>query len=370
MQIILQNANQTLLSKQAQAAPNCRKAAETSCKRPVKASMFQWRHSWHEKCINKRLGHLEKVALTETITTTGPRNFLHKGFEWLSRTSGWAHLLAAVLLVYIYQPLFLLFAKEYWVSTTLDGTYAHAPLVVIGILFLVWQRRHVFRTPASDQVSFKGLVLMAVGAATEIYGSTHGYLVLQGLSLIPFAAGIVLTLHGESAWRAIRFPLLMLVFVVPLPNAGIDAITRPLATLTGDLVIPMLLPFDIAVTRAGQVLSVRGLGHDQFHQVIIAAECSGIRSLLALLAISSMLACLRGHSALRTSVLLLLTPLLTLLGNAVRIVITTVMIVYVDPASAESFYHSASGILAVVISLCGIFAVDRLMDRFRAGSTS
>lgn len=167
-----------------------------------------------------------------------------------------------------------------------------------------------------------------------------------------------------------RFPLFMLVFIVPLPYAGIDAITRPLAILTGDLVVPMLLPFDIEATRAGQVLSVRGLGHDQFHQVIIAAECSGVRSLLALLAISSMLACLRGHSAMRTLILLLLTPVLTLVGNAVRIVITTVMIVYVNPESAESFYHSASGILAVVIALCGIFGVDRLIDRFRAGAKS
>ena len=308
--------------------------------------------------------------MTETFTTTEPRNYLDKRFGWLSHAAGWTHLLVVVLMVYIYQPLFFHFATEYWVSTNLDGTYAHAPLVMIGIIFVAWKRRDVFRVPASDNVSFKGLALLTVGAAAEIYGDTHGYLVLQGISLIPLAAGVLLILHGESAWRAMRFPLFMLVFVVPLPNAGIDAITKPLAILTGDLVMPMLLPFDIEATRAGHVLSVRGFGHDQFHQVIIAAECSGIRSLLALLAISSLLACLRGYSAKRTLVLLLLTPLLTLIGNAVRIVITTVMIVYVNPASAESFYHSASGILAVVIALCGIFAVDRLIDRFRASAKS
>lgn len=222
--------------------------------------------------------------------------------------------------------------------------------------------------PASPNVSFKGLVLMAAGATAEIFGKTQGYLVLQGLSLIPLAAGIILTLHGDRAWRAMRFPLLMLVFVVPLPYAGIDSITKPLAILTGDLVIPMLSPFDIEATRAGHVLTVKGFGHDQFHQVIIAAECSGIRSLLTLLAISSMLAGLRGHSVKRTLVLLLFTPLLSLMGNAVRIVITTVMIVYVSPATAESFYHSGSGILAIVIALCGLFAVDRLIDEFRTGA--
>jgi exosortase len=279
-----------------------------------------------------------------------------------------AHLSIALLLIYVYQPLFFHFAKDYWVSSNLDGVYAHAPLVLLAIVFLAWQRRDVLRMPASDKVSFKGLAFMAVGASAEIYGEINGYLVLQGMSLIPLAAGIILVLHGESAWRAMRFPLLMLVFVVPLPSAGIDAITRPLATLTGDLVVPMLLPFDIEATRTGQLLSVKGLGFKQFHQVIIAPECSGVRSLLALLAISSILACLRGHSAGRTLALLLITPLLTLVGNAVRIVITTVMIVYVNPETAENFYHSASGTVAVVIALCGIFTVDRLLDHFPAGT--
>ena len=307
---------------------------------------------------------------TETIKTTGPQKNARRGIDWFSHTAGWPHLLAVVLLVYIYQPLFFHFADEYWNSANLDGTYAHAPLVMLGIIFIAWKRRAVFRMPASDTVSFKGLALLATGAAAGIYGDLQGYLVLQGLSLIPLAAGILLTMHGESAWPAMRFPLLMLVFVVPLPSAGIDAMTRPLAIMTGDLVVPMLWPFNIEATRLGQVLSVRGLGQEQFHQVIIAAECSGIRSLLALLAVSSLLACFRGHSAMRTLVLLLITPLMTLLGNAVRIVITTVMIVYVDPATAENFYHSASGILAIVIALCGIFAVDGLVDRFWAGEKS
>jgi exosortase len=309
-------------------------------------------------------------VLTRIFAKTAPRHLLDQGIEWLSHAGGLAHLSVALLLLYIYQPLFLHFASEYWISSNLDGVYAHAPLVLLAIIYLAWQRRDVLRMPASDKVSFKGLAFMAVGATAEIYGDIHGYLVLQGMSLIPLAAGILLVMHGESAWRAMRFPLLMLVFVVPLPNAGIDAITRPLATLTGELVVPMLLPFDIEATRAGQVLTVKGLGMNQFHQVIIASECSGVRSLLALLAISSILACLRGHSAGRTLVLLLLTPLLTLAGNAVRIVITTVMIVYVDPASAENFYHSASGTVAVVVALCGIFTVDRLIDHFRKDTQS
>ena len=146
--------------------------------------------------------------LTETFTTSEPRNFFYKRFGWLRHAAGWGHLLVVALLVYIYQPLFLHFANTYWVSTNLDGTYAHAPLILLGIMFLAWKRRDAFRMPVSDNVSFKGLALMVVGAVAEIYGDTNGYLVLQGFSVIPLAAGVLLTLHGESAWRTMRFPLL------------------------------------------------------------------------------------------------------------------------------------------------------------------
>jgi exosortase/archaeosortase family protein len=100
---------------------------------------------------------------------------------------------------------------------------------------------------------------------------------------------------------------------------------------------------------------------------LIAPECSGIRSLVSLLAISSILAYLRGHQARRAGLLFLMTPLLTLLGNVVRIITTIVLIVYVSRKSAESFFHSASGIVLFVFALCSLFAFDFLLDRLTKG---
>jgi exosortase len=278
--------------------------------------------------------------------------------------------LLALLVVWSYLPVFYLYARQHWETANLQGAYAHAPLILMVLIYFAWRQREVFDSPPMEQISFKGLLLLAAGAATKLYGDMHGYVVLQGLSLIPLLAGILWVLQGEQAWRGMRFPLLMLLFVVPLPNAAIDAITQPLINLTSDLVVPLLSLFDIEVSRTGHLLTVNARGTSEFHEVLIAPECSGIRSLVSLLAISSMLAYLRGHHARRAGLLFLITPLLTVLGNVVRIITTIVLIVYVSRESAESFFHSASGIVLFVFALCGLFAADLFIDRLTRGRKS
>jgi len=276
----------------------------------------------------------------------------------------------ALLVVWNYLPVLYLYASQHWETDNLQGAYAHAPLILMVLIYFAWRQREVFNAPPTKQISFKGLLLLAAGVAAKLYGDIHGYVVLQGLSLIPLLAGIIWVLQGEQAWRAMRFPILMLLFVVPLPNAAIDAITQPLISLTSDLVVPLLSLFDIEVSRTGHLLTVNARGSSEFHEVLIAPECSGIRSLVSLLAISSILAYLRGHQARRALLLFLITPLLTVLGNVVRIITTIVLIVYVSRESAESFFHSASGIVLFVVALCSLFAIDILLDRMTKGRKS
>ena len=317
---------------------------------------------------------IEKTKDDDLLDTTYKRErqeiCFKGGGTGSSRASRVTLSLLALLVVWSYLPVFYLYASQHWETHNLQGAYAHAPLVLIMLIYFAWRQRVVFNSPPTVQISFKGLLLLAAGAAARLYGEIHGYVVLQGLSLIPLLAGILWVLQGEQAWRAMRFPILMLLFVVPLPNAAIDAITQPLISLTSNLVVPLLSLFDIEVSRVGHLLTVNALGTSEFHEVLIAPECSGIRSLVSLLAISSMLAYLRGHHARRAVLLFLITPLLTLLGNVVRVITTIVLIVYVSPESAESFFHSASGIVLFVFALCGLFAADLFIDRLTRGKKS
>lgn len=272
-----------------------------------------------------------------------------------------------LLLAWSYGPIAALYAREHWTSKTLEGAYAHAPLLVTLVAWLIWRRREVLRLAASGTASIKGMMLLAIGAALRIYGGIEGYVVLQGMSLLPLAAGMLLILCGEHAWHKMRFPVLMLLFVIPLPNAAIDAVTRPLLEVTADFVVLLLPLFDIGVERNAQLLTVNAFDDLQVHEVLIAPECSGIRSLVTLLAIGSLMAGLRGYEPWRTFLILLAVPLLTLAGNVIRVLITIQLIVYVDPDTAQGFFHSASGLMLFAVSLTGLFALDCVLGKHRTG---
>lgn len=279
-------------------------------------------------------------------------------------TRGLVLCLAGLLLAWAYVPLFAFYAREHWQVANLQGAYAHAPLVLAVICYCAWRRREALKATSAGTVSWKGLLLLLGGCAARLYGDLQGYVVLQGMSLIPLLAGAILVVHGEGAWRALRFPVLMLLFVVPLPNAAIDALTRPLVAATTGLVVPLLGLFDIEVARTGHVLVVAARGATELHEIVIAPECSGVRSLVALMAVGSLLAYLKGHPVRRSLLLLGLIPVFTLAGNVARVVATVVLIVYVSPAAAEHFFHEASGVLVFVLASAGLLAVDGLLDRW------
>ena len=143
------------------------------------------------------------------------------------------NVLVGLLLIYSYFPVFALYARQQWSTDSVQGAYQHAPLALLMIVWLAWRRRGVLaRACASDRFGV-GLIWLFVGVAMKLYGDIHGYDVMQGLSLVPTLAGLVLARYGRAAWRALRFPISGVLLIIPLPSAAIDALTQPLLALTG-----------------------------------------------------------------------------------------------------------------------------------------
>jgi len=269
-----------------------------------------------------------------------------------------------LLLVASYLPVFTLYAKQHWSSSNLQGTYAHAPLTVLLILFLVWRQRSNLTGPKPATLPLSGLVLLLGGVVLKVYGDIHGYDVLQGMSLIPVLLGLSRLYCGTNAVNALRFPVLFLFFIIPLPGAAIDAITLPLVNATASLITGLLPLFSIEVAKTGHVLTVNAVGLPDFHEIILAPECSGIRSFVSLIALSSVFAHLQGRNSVHATILLLTTIPLVILGNCIRVALTVIMIVYIAPETAENFFHLTSGFLLFAVTLLGLFVADTAIKRW------
>src|SRR4029077_13801436 len=163
--------------------------------------------------------------------------------------------------------------------------------------------------------------------------------------------------YGVSAAREAAFPLLFLFLMIPFPERvlnwtielrqrGSNEISYLLFTLVG---VPAL--------KQGFVISVPGIS------IEVAAECSGIRSSLALL-----ITCLLpAHLYLRTPwkiiVFILLVIPLSVIKNGIRIVTLTLLSIYVDPRFLTGSLHRDGGFVFFLLVLLLLFPVFLALER-------
>lgn len=215
-------------------------------------------------------------------------------------------------------------------------SYSHGFLVPLVVIFLVYiDRKRLEKIPAEP--SPWGLVLLFGGAIFLVLGTFSGLDFLRQISILFLVAGLVSAFWGMKILSAIRFPILYLLFMIPLPYILYNAIAFPLQMLAARGASAILNGVDIPVFREGNII------HLPHISLGVVQACSGIQSLVSLLAISVLLMKvldLKGWTGLFFA--LSAIPV-AVIANMFRIAATGVLGSFVNPALAEGFFHLFSG---------------------------
>lgn len=170
-------------------------------------------------------------------------------------------------------------------------------------------------------------------------------------------AGFVL-IYGLLAYNKALFPMLFLVFMIPIPTLLLDAAVRFLQIFSAHAVHLAFNIINIPFFREDMTFNLPGVA------IEIAKECSGIRSSLALL-ISGIIA---GHmflcSAWRKMTLILFVVPLTIIKNAIRITTLSLLAIHVDTSwLTNSWLHKSGGIVFFLLTLLLLTPVLWLLIR-------
>ena len=254
-----------------------------------------------------------------------------------------------------------------------DPHYSHIGLIPLIFLYLIWtERKQVFssnreKTWVAAFPAAAAILLAAAGIATA--GGLDGYDHLSfmvGAFVAAYWAAFSLALGWDGVRRS-SFALLFLLFMIPFPTPILDGIVRLLLWGSAWTTDWMFKLTGTPVFREGYTFSLPGL------TIMIADECSGIRSTLALV-ITGLLA---GHFLLRrwwsmTILVLALFPL-SVFKNGLRIVSLSLLSIHVDPGFISGDLHHEGGIVWFLITL-GIMALMikglSAWERRRAASPS
>jgi len=236
--------------------------------------------------------------------------------------------------------------KELLSNSTRSDYYSHILLIPLVSGFLILQKRREIFTKAEYSLE-KGFPVLITGIIIYIAGlmlqdrlSINDYTSIIMLSAVVFWIGGFVTSYGTSVFRHVRFPLLFLVFMIPIPTVIMDYIIYVLQAGSTEVTESLFSLTGTPAFRAGYVFQLPGI------TIEVAKECSGIRSTLGLF-ITVVLA---AHFFLKTNwtkgVLILSILPITILKNGIRILTLTLLAIYVDEGFLTGgFLHKSGGFL-------------------------
>lgn len=216
-----------------------------------------------------------------------------------------------------------------------DEEYSHIFLVPFVVGWLLWVRRMRFRhLPHSGTVV--GPLFVALGWALSQFGFNHGVQSAWHFGSVLVVLGCVLSVLGKHALFRFFPAILVLAFLVPVPQDLRQRIALPLQAWTAEIAHVILDLIGVEAVVSGNTLSVNGV------PVTIVEACNGMRMVFPLLLIAYAFAFgLPLRQGVRV-LLLVATPLTALFCNIVRIVPTVWMYGSSSRELAESF-HDRSG---------------------------
>ena len=243
----------------------------------------------------------------------------------------------------------LIHAVDVW-SADAEFNYGFF-IIPVAVILTWWQRDALRRSIGSG--SSKGLLIIVPALAVYILAYRIGINAIGGLAIIPLLWGIVVYLCGWRAARVLAFPIGFLVFGFGLYRGLLNTAGFALQQITAHGASAFSRTLGLPIERDGLTL----VG-DQF-RFVVAEPCSGMSSLLSLLALSAVWTYVaRGTLPARLAVLLSVVPIV-IIANTTRVTLVLLVASWFGQDAAEGFFHGASSLLLFGVALGGLLLVSR-----------
>ncbi|HEX4165957.1 MAG TPA: exosortase/archaeosortase family protein [Bryobacteraceae bacterium] len=263
------------------------------------------------------------------------------------------------LLLICYAPILYRMAVQ-WAT---DENMSHGFFVPVVAAFVAWQRRdELLSTPR--QPNAWGLFLVIFAAAEALAGTLGAELFTARLAFVIALVGVLLYLGGTKWVKILAFPLILLLFMIPIPAIIYAVLTLKLQMLASRLGEALISLVGIPVLRAGNTLQLPSQTLD------IAEACSGIRSLMSLAFLSLIYAYFMDKRVWMRWALLIATVPIAIAANGVRVGVTG-MLSEVNTKFAEGAYHETEGYIVFIVAMVALVVTHRLINlAAKAGKAS
>lgn len=222
--------------------------------------------------------------------------------------------------------------------------YSHGFLVVPISLYIIWQKKNILvKTPSRH--SWWGLALVIFSLLLYLFAHFAEILTLSSFSMVLLLAGAIIYLYGFLIFKELLFPLVFLLFMIPIPGQIYASLTIPLQLFVSKLSVWLVSTIGIPVYREGNVIHLP----DITMQVVQA--CSGLRSMISLLMLSAIISYLALKSNILRFVLFLTGIPAAIFVNIIRVFLMVFAFYYFNYDLTKDSVHTVFGIIIFCIAL-------------------
>ena len=240
-----------------------------------------------------------------------------------------------------------------------DSSWSHGFLIPLFSLYFINQRKSEILN-LQTKPNYLGLFFLICGVVfypLNIVHFQYGY--AKPIGMIATLGAVVLFLGG---WRLIKYawlPIAFLVFAVPLPARYYVRLTMPMRHVAAGVAADLLnLVSQLEAMASGVVIDVIYKGQRLEPPLNVAEACSGMRLLMAFLALGVAMAYLHYRPIWQRIVLLATTIPIAIFCNIIRVTVTGFIYVLIHPRYTQGIYHDVLGLgmLPLAFGLYGLLA--------------
>jgi exosortase len=235
-----------------------------------------------------------------------------------------------------------------------DANYSHGYFIPFLAGFMIWMNRkrlyEALKVPSSI-----GLGLILLGLTQLFVAWVGSEYFLQQTSMIVVLLGSVLYLWGWKVTSLTIFPILYLIFMIPLPAIIWNKLAFPLALFASKISSDLVSVMGLSILREGNILILPNI------TLQVVEACSGLRSLTTMLALSAFIAYISDHRSIKKWILFLAGVPVALLSNIVRLTATAILARYFGETVANGFIHDFSGWIVFVLGLAMLVGVNAIL---------
>ena len=272
----------------------------------------------------------------------------------LIRSVSFADLALLIGVAAILLPTMFEIARFNW--TTEQG--GHGPIVMAIGLWLLWRELRSSSAPRRLGNALFGGLAVAGLLAVYLISRITGILEIEALAMYGALIIGAYMLVGGALIRSVWFPLLYLALTLPPPDSVVAAVTQPIKIAISEWAVTLLYALGYPIASSGVTIQIAQ------YELLVAAACAGLNSIISLGAICLFYGYLRHRTNLLAFVIIALSVIpIAVFSNFIRVVILILITYYLGEAAAQGFLHEFAGLTMFAVALVSVFVVDSIFTR-------